>query len=792
MPKCISTLRSRLIVLVLLATIPAFGVILYSGARHRNLTANQVQTGALGAARAIAVEHERFIENAHQFLLVLSRSPQMRETDKPACAKYLAGLIEPLYADFGIADVRGDLICTALRPGHSLVQAKGPHYSRVLERHEFSVGSIRTDASTGKTVVNLGFPLFDAPGILRGILIGVLDLSWIIRVSAENHLNSAATFSLVNNAGVVLARYPNNGNWIGKSIFAEPLSNLLGSHDAEESMEVSGADGLRRVFAFSQLKTPIGGESMFSAIDIPAARAFEAADRIVAHDLFILVLVTALTLAAGWFGADAFVLRRIRDIVATTKELAAGRLSARTRLAYGRSELGLMARAFDELAQSLQEREAEAHKAAEQIHRQQQRQTALYDLNLAITSTLDVSNVLDTLLRTLCDLFPACAAAVSWNNKESGDLDLLATRAIARDGPGENLSIEQGLPAVVLKYRAPLMISNAQIDPRTTNPEFFRRNRLFSYLGMPLISKGESLGVLSLFRREQRDFSAEEMKFLSALVNQAAMAIYNSALYEKSRHQAAELEKSNRIKDEFLGVMSHELRTPLNIIMNYTEVLAMGAFGSLGAEQQAGLEKIRAQAAHLLRLINMILEITSIESGAVNLRNEPFNLSEFIADSRSDYLAAADKEIAIEWKCSADLPVITSDRAKLKQILSNLIDNAIKFTDRGRVTIGVETLDEDRMLQLEVSDTGCGMPDEMLPLIFDKFRQIDGTMTRGHSGTGLGLYIVKLFVELLGGTVTVQSAVGEGSVFTVRIPVAGENGLSRPAAYSYHRPAGAS
>lgn len=787
MVRRVSTLRSRLIILVLLAMVPAFGVIFYSAARHRNLTANQVQTAALGAARAIAVEHERFLENAHQFLLVLSRAPQIRDDSKPACAKYLAGLVEPLYADFGIADTKGTLVCTALRPGNSLVQAKGPHYSRVIEKQEFSVGQIVTDISSGKTIINLGFPILDRPGVLRGVLIGVLDLSWITRLTAENHLNPGATFTLVNNSGVVFVRYPHSGDWIGKSVFRDPLENALGSRAAEETMEVAGADGLRHLFAFSQIKTPIGGHLLFSTIDIPAAMAFAAPDRILDYDLLILALVTALTVAAAWFGADVFVLRRIRDIVAATKELAAGKLSARTRLPYGKSELGLMARAFDELGQNLQDREAAARSASEQIHRQQQRQTVLYDLNLAITSTLDVTSVLDRLLSALSNLFPSCAAAVSWINKESGALELVANRDIAgRGDPADGPSIEQGLPAIVLTRRSPLIISNTQIDPRTTNPDFFRRNRLFSYLGVPLIAKGEVLGVLSLYSKEERHFPGEEMDFLSALVNQAAVAIYNSALYQQSRRQAAELEKSNRIKDEFLGVMSHELRTPLNIIMTYAEALSMGAFGNVSPEQETGTNKIRSQAAHLLRLINTILEITNIESGTVNLRKEAVNLSEFIADNRLDYMTPMEKDLTIDWKWPPDLPVITTDRAKLKQILGNLVDNSIEFTDHGNVTIAVEAADEGRTLEIRVSDTGCGIPNDMLPLIFDKFRQIDGTTTRDHAGVGLGLYIVKLFVELLDGTITVQSTLGEGSVFTVRIPIEGEGHLARPALYSGH------
>jgi signal transduction histidine kinase len=247
------------------------------------------------------------------------------------------------------------------------------------------------------------------------------------------------------------------------------------------------------------------------------------------------------------------------------------------------------------------------------------------------------------------------------------------------------------------------------------------------------------------------------------------MAIYNSRLYEQTRNQAAQLETSNRIKDEFLGVMSHELRTPLNVIMNYAEAMKMGAFGNITSDQERGTEKIRIQAGHLLSLINGILEITKIESGSVILHKKPFDLAEFIAETRSDYVMPMEKHLTIAWEYPADLPVIVSDRLKLKQIVTNLINNAIKFTDDGSVTVSFQILDEGRTLEVAVADTGLGITEELLPFIFEKFRQIDSTTTRHYSGAGLGLYIVKVFAGLLDGSVQAHSKFGEGSVFTVRI-----------------------
>ena len=216
--------------------------------------------------------------------------------------------------------------------------------------------------------------------------------------------------------------------------------------------------------------------------------------------------------------------------------------------------------------------------------------------------------------------------------------------------------------------------------------------------------------------------------------------------------------------------MSHELRTPLNIIMNYAEALKMGAFGEMSSDQERGTDKIRAQARELLLLINGILEITKIESHTVSIQNDPVDLMDFISQIKSDYIFPMEKELVLEWNYT-DLPLIVSDRTKLRHILTNLINNAIKFTDQGYVAVSACVAADGEALELRIADTGPGIPDELLPFVFDKFRQIDSATTRNHSGAGLGLFIVKNFVDLLGGTIEATSKVGEGSVFTVRLPV---------------------
>lgn len=253
---------------------------------------------------------------------------------------------------------------------------------------------------------------------------------------------------------------------------------------------------------------------------------------------------------------------------------------------------------------------------------------------------------------------------------------------------------------------------------------------------------------------------------------EAALALQNAKLYDQTKEQALALEKSNRVKDEFLSVMSHELRTPLNIIMGYTMLIKEDTRGNMKPEHQTALETICVQSDELLVMINSIMEATTIECGASTLRIEEVSLRDFLAHLKSTCVVPAHKKVAMTWNLPHDLPAMRTDREKLRHILRNLINNAVKFTEQGSVVISVRYLPQASQLEFKVDDTGVGMERESLPVIFDKFRQLDGSGTRTYGGVGLGLHIVKVFTEMLGGKVEVESVVGKGSSFTVVLPVA--------------------
>jgi signal transduction histidine kinase len=280
--------------------------------------------------------------------------------------------------------------------------------------------------------------------------------------------------------------------------------------------------------------------------------------------------------------------------------------------------------------------------------------------------------------------------------------------------------------------------------------------------------------------------SRDEIEWLGEEFNKMAgeLKVSYATLEQKVKDKTSELEKANseleqayrsllmanKAKDEFLSVMSHELRTPLNVIMGYTGMIKEGILGNVNPEQERALEKVIGRSGDLLIMINQILQATSIEAGKVQVERQECDLKSFLDGLRSNYEVLLNKEVTLNWDYPVDSLTITTDSAKLKHILQNLINNAIKFTSQGSVSITAKYISQARAAQFQVADTGIGIPKEMLPLIFEMFHQVDSSETRTYGGVGIGLYIVKKYTDLLGGEIQAKSALGKGTTFTLTIP----------------------
>jgi signal transduction histidine kinase len=393
----------------------------------------------------------------------------------------------------------------------------------------------------------------------------------------------------------------------------------------------------------------------------------------------------------------------------------------------------------------------------------EERLQALREIELAITSSLDLHAVLDVLLEKIDVFLPYAVTTVTLVNRKTGVLEPVACR---------NLDEKEWKAVVARRIRidkvdpanyTPVTILNAQTDPRSFQSDFLRKNNLVSYLRVPLVAKNEILGFLTFFTKEEHPFSSEEVKFLTTLASQAAIAIYNSQLYE-------EMSRSNKIKDEFLNVISHELRTPVNVVMGYTQLLKNGVLGETNSQQTAAVNTIAARSKDLLDLINSVLCATSLEGNGARLEASEVSLKDFLLELKTDYEPPSGKEISLIWDYPGELPNIETDGPKLKQILQNIINNAIKFTDRGAVTTSVRYFADAKKVEFKVTDTGIGISTAEMPYIFERFHQVDGSQTRPFEGVGLGLYIAREFTELLGGKITAESEPDKGSTFTITLP----------------------
>jgi signal transduction histidine kinase len=283
-------------------------------------------------------------------------------------------------------------------------------------------------------------------------------------------------------------------------------------------------------------------------------------------------------------------------------------------------------------------------------------------------------------------------------------------------------------------------------------------------LWIALRSGNEITGLqVACFSQEEGASPSRNERVAQGAAQLASFALNNARLF-------AQLKRESRIKSDFLATISHELRTPLHIIHGYLDLLEDGSFGSLTPEQHLPFQRIRKSAASLLELILSTLDVTKLLQGELLLTITEIEVPALIAEFQGEVenLPREKPELRIEWQVAPEVPVFYSDRAKLKLVLRILFHNAIKFTEVGSVTVGVTA--HDHGVEFRVSDTGIGMTPEQLPIIFEMFEQGDSSDTRRYGGLGLGLYVVRRMLDLLGGTVTVDSEGGRGSTFRVWVP----------------------
>ncbi|MER3544078.1 MAG: hypothetical protein C4311_05590 [Chloroflexota bacterium] len=415
--------------------------------------------------------------------------------------------------------------------------------------------------------------------------------------------------------------------------------------------------------------------------------------------------------------------------------------------------------------------------------------SAVRETLLDITAQLDLSETLQAITERAGALVSAQGSAIYLLDAERNELEVVANTGAGRDYRGMRLALGEGLAGKVAAGGQPIIVDNYQAwEGRSP---LFAHEPFTAIASVPLEWWGQVIGVLHVLDDvERRVFTQADIQRLMLLAPQAAIAITNARLFEQLRQAAEDLERkveartrelaeanerlreADRVKTQFLANMSHELRTPMNSIIGYSELMLEETYGELTARQRDRLQTILRNARNLLDLINDLLDISRIEMGKVTLTRRHVNLNRVVETTlKTMEPMARQKGLWLQVVADETVLPVQADEARLIQILNNLLSNAIKFTREGGVTVTVYPYtDAGDWVAVSVSDTGIGIAPEHLPLIFEEFRQIDPSATRGFGGTGLGLAIVRRLVELHGGRVWVESTLGQGSTFTFILP----------------------
>ena len=510
--------------------------------------------------------------------------------------------------------------------------------------------------------------------------------------------------------------------------------------------------------------------------------------------LAFIALFIALALLISFFLSSS-ILTAITELQKTMKRIARTGELEKT-LPKGNNEVSELARHFNILVQKLQE--------------QLWLQTEENLLNQTLSGDLDFDAILEKGCRHLCRNLNACAGAVYKFDIAKNRCRLSHHFALPRGSQfAESFLPGHGIVGQVAEEKKEILVTNPGKTDVLVNAGALNQAP-HTLMALPMMHKNALYGVFEIASFESVNsirqqylrssvrimavllFAAEKTEQVKSLLADARKANEQltaqteqlQALNTEFQQQSTELsqqnieleyrrqqvEEANRLKSQFLSNMSHELRTPLNSVNALSRVLISQAGERLSPEENGYLEIIERNGKHLLSLINDILDLSKIEAGRMDLHITRFSLTATIESVVENLLPLArEKGIAVETKLPESIPLIESDEAKVHQILENIIANAVKYTEKGGVCISV--LQHRTHFEIKVEDTGIGISTKDLSTVFEEFRQADGTTTRKFEGTGLGLSIAHKAAQLLGGDVKVSSITGQGSVFTVQIPI---------------------
>jgi signal transduction histidine kinase/CheY-like chemotaxis protein/PAS domain-containing protein len=445
-------------------------------------------------------------------------------------------------------------------------------------------------------------------------------------------------------------------------------------------------------------------------------------------------------------------------------------------------ERRLVEQVTDQLTQAL-----ENARLFTETRRRAQEMTDLYDVSQSLNrATLEPGEVARIIAREFASILDVDEASVSMYEPEADILRVVTDVVRSEDGSGwvESDWVGKDFPLseypstqAVIQTLQPLVVhvSDPEADPAEV--ALMRENQVTTLVVLPLNVKNQSIGIVELETKgEERKFDPSQLTLMITIANAAAVALDNARLYQEQLQTAEKLRELDKLKSQFLANMSHELRTPLNSIIGFSRVIMKGIDGPVSELQAQDLTAIHNSGQHLLKLINDVLDISKIEAGKMELSfDDNTNIADLVISAMSTAVGLTkDKPIKLERIIPADLPLVSADPTRVRQVLINFLSNAAKFTEEGFIRVEVKQVlnpENHPEIMISVTDSGEGISPEDQAKLFQPFSQVDTSATRKVGGTGLGLSISRMLVELHHGRLGVESEAGKGSTFWFTLPL---------------------
>jgi len=596
----------------------------------------------------------------------------------------------------------------------------------------------------------------------RGLVIRAI---WVIRGSEQENIGYVELGSVLGDEYLKLISTKSDAHlalvWNGKVRASTTPISEDASFPTVEQVDSAPRDvyaqnvrlGDANYYGIFQVVRAQRGNPPILAVMLPLA-GIESAQRTLLVILFVLAagLIGLVTFFA--YRSAAVMTRPLQDLAAAAQQIEAGDLGVRIRQR-SQHEIGTLERAFDTMARSLSERERAQQEYLAEVR-------TVNEVADAVVGVTDRERIFAESLSRMVALFHADGASIVIREDAPGSPAGSGGRLIAPTTIGVDAET-----AVMLATR---VLVNPVYDPNQIQHLHVPQSPLPHVAHIPLSARGRAAGLLSAYFKAPREITDTEARALRTIARLVSVAKENADLVNELKDNNLQLERANRLKSEFLASVSHELRTPMNAIIGYTKLMLDGLDGDLTEQQTADLERVVQAADNLLGLINGLLDLAKIEAGKMELNAEEVDIPLVIDDVIELMRAGADaKSLSIRADVASTLPTAWADRARIRQVLVNLVANAVKFTEHGGVTIRGTIV--DGWITIAVVDTGVGIPPEAQTYIFDEFRQVDASTTRRYGGTGLGLAISKRLIALHGGRIWVESTVGAGSTFLFTLPV---------------------